>query len=42
MSPEHHHFVALWIAEVFGGPKEYSAIHGKMKGRLWMIIAHQQ
>jgi hemoglobin len=42
MSPEHRHYVALWIGEVFGGPKEYSEIHGKMKGHGRMIKAHLQ
>jgi len=42
MSPEHRHYVALWIGEVFGGPKGYSQIHGEMKGHRRMIIAHQQ
>ena len=42
MSPEHRHYVALWIAEVFGGPTGYSEIHGKMKGHPRMIIEHQR
>jgi hemoglobin len=24
MPPEHSHRVAMWIAEIFGGPKSYS------------------
>jgi hemoglobin len=28
MPPEHPHHVAVWIAEVFGGPAEYTAEHG--------------
>lgn len=42
MSKEHKHYVALWIGEVFGGPKEYSKIHGAMKGHHRMIKTHLQ
>ncbi|MDX6667201.1 MAG: hemoglobin [Solirubrobacteraceae bacterium] len=28
MPPEHPHHVAVWLAEVFGGPKAYSEQHG--------------
>jgi hemoglobin len=28
MPAEHPHHVALWLAEVFGGPAEYSERHG--------------
>lgn len=28
MSPEHPHHVAVFLAEVFGGPAKYSAEHG--------------
>jgi hemoglobin len=40
MSMEHKHYVALWIGEVFGGPKEYSKVRGKMKGHPYMIHKH--
>jgi hemoglobin len=28
MAPDHPHHVATWLAEVFGGPAEYTAHHG--------------
>jgi truncated hemoglobin YjbI len=28
MPPEHPHYVALWLAEVFGGPPEYTEVRG--------------
>ena len=28
MDPEHAHYVALWLAEVFGGPPEYTERRG--------------
>jgi len=28
MHPEHPRFVAVWLAEVFGGPADYTAHHG--------------
>jgi hemoglobin len=28
MAPDHPHHVATWLAEVFGGPGEYTAHHG--------------
>lgn len=37
MSPEHVHDVALFVAEVFGGPKTYSEAHG---GHANMISRH--
>jgi hemoglobin len=37
MSPEHVHHVSAFIAEVFGGPKEYSERHG---GHPAMIRKH--
>lgn len=40
MSKEHKHYVALWIGEVFGGPEEYSKIHGALKSHQRMIKAH--
>jgi len=40
MSDIHKHYVALWLIEVFGGPKEYSNVHGAMKGHGRMILAH--
>jgi hemoglobin len=42
MSDEHKHYVALWLIEVFGGPKEYSKVHGVMKGHARMIKSHLQ
>ncbi|MGI8557391.1 MAG: hypothetical protein ACR2ND_03610 [Solirubrobacteraceae bacterium] len=32
MSPEHPHHVALWLAEVFGGPDRYTQEHGTPGG----------
>ncbi len=40
MSEKHQHYVALWIAEVFGGPKEYSKIYGAMKAHPHVIQTH--
>lgn len=40
MSDQHKHYVALWLIEVFGGPKEYSKIYGAMKGHAHMIKRH--
>jgi len=37
MSPEHPDRVALWLAEVFGGPVEYTRTHG---GYPAMVLAH--
>ncbi len=37
-SPEHPHLVAVWLAEVFGGPAEYSAQHG---GHAHMATMHK-
>lgn len=37
MPPEHRKNVALWLAEVFGGPKLYSAEHG---GHVHMVKEH--
>ena len=34
MPPEHPHHVALWVAEVFGGPARYTAEHGGYPGML--------
>lgn len=28
MDPEHARYVAIWLAEVFGGPATYTAAHG--------------
>src|SRR5690349_18281201 len=28
MDPDHAHYVALWLAEVFGGPPEYTEVRG--------------
>jgi hemoglobin len=28
MDPHHAHYVALWLAEVFGGPPEYTEVRG--------------
>ena len=28
MPPEHPHYVALWLSEVFGGPPEYTEVRG--------------
>ena len=39
MSPQHREHVALWFAEVFGGPKRYSEEQG---GHRSMILKHQQ
>ncbi|GAA2459520.1 group II truncated hemoglobin [Streptomyces mauvecolor] len=35
--PDHPHHVAVWLAEVFGGPAEYSAHHG---GHAHMATMH--
>ncbi|MFI6682511.1 group II truncated hemoglobin [Streptomyces sp. NPDC050485] len=35
--PDHPHHVAIWLAEVFGGPAEYSAHHG---GHAHMAAQH--
>jgi hemoglobin len=37
MPPDHPHHVALWLAEVFGGPPEYSERHG---GYAHMVAKH--
>jgi truncated hemoglobin YjbI/quinol monooxygenase YgiN len=37
MDPEHPHYVAQWLAEVFGGPAEYSATRG---GYRHMVAQH--
>jgi hemoglobin len=37
MPPEHRQRVALWLAEVFGGPKIYSVEHG---GHAGMVERH--
>jgi hemoglobin len=34
MPPEHPHHVALWLAEVFGGPSHYTDEHGGYPGML--------
>jgi hemoglobin len=38
MPADHPHHVALWLAEVFGGPAEYTAHHG---GYPHMLGKHQ-
>jgi truncated hemoglobin YjbI len=40
MSTQHKHYVALWLGEVFGGPKEYSEVRGAMKAHPYMIRKH--
>jgi hemoglobin len=40
MSALHIHYVALWLIEVFGGPKEYSEIYGDLKGHPHVIRQH--
>lgn len=40
MSDRHKHYVALWLIEVFGGPKEYSQLYGAMQGHAHMIRKH--
>ena len=40
MSELHVHYVALWFAEVLGGPAESSKIHGPLKGHGHMILQH--
>lgn len=42
MPDSHKHHVALWLIEVFGGPKEYSKLYGAMKGHPHMIRQHLQ
>lgn len=37
MAPEHPERVALWLAEVFGGPADYTRTRG---GYLAMVLAH--
>jgi hemoglobin len=41
MPHSHVHLVALWIGEVFGGPKEYSKKYGKMTAHPHMINKHK-
>jgi hemoglobin len=38
MPPQHPHHVALWIAEVFGGPPQYTDEHG---GYPAMVAKHR-
>jgi hemoglobin len=38
MPREHPHHVAVWIAEVFGGPATYTAEHGGYRG---MVAKHR-
>jgi len=40
MPDSHKHNVALWLIEVFGGPKEYSKVYGEMNGHAHMIRQH--
>ncbi|HVQ44335.1 MAG TPA: group II truncated hemoglobin [Candidatus Saccharimonadia bacterium] len=40
MSAKHKHYVALWLIEVFGGPKVYSEVYGALKGHPHMIRRH--
>jgi hemoglobin len=40
MPPTHIHNVALWMGEVFGGPKAYSAIRGEETAHPYMIKQH--
>ena len=40
MPPEHSHRVAMWIAEVFGGPKSYSRQFGKDTAHPHMMSRH--
>jgi truncated hemoglobin YjbI len=40
MPPAHSHRVALWIAEIFGGPKLYSEQFGKDTAHPRMMSRH--
>src|SRR5262249_14415009 len=40
MPPEHSHRVAMWIAEIFGGPKLYSGRFGKDTAHPHMMSRH--
>ena len=40
MPPEHSQRVAMWIAEIFGGPKSYTEQFGKDKAHPRMMSRH--
>lgn len=40
MSDQHKHYVALWLGEVFGGPKDYSKLYGALKAHPHMVRRH--
>ena len=46
MDPQHAHYVALWLAEVFGGPPAYSETRGgyptMMRRHLGLAITEEQ
>lgn len=46
MDPQHAHYVALWLAEVFGGPPEYTEVRGgyptMMRHHLGLAINEDQ